>query len=239
MTAREQFVRLQQDIIRMQDHHSAKNIAEDNAGLSMISEAFPNHSFPLGALHEFICSSIETTSAASGFISGIAASIMKGNSAGAWIGSSGTVFPHALSSFGLQPEQFLFIEPTKEKDRLWCIEEALKCDGFSVVIADTGNIGFMETRRFQLAVEQSAVTAFVLRRHRPAPMSSCAVTRWQVQSMIGTKDDLPGIGFPQWRVDLLKVRNGKPGSWDIGWKENKFELITEEITASSFLRKVV
>jgi hypothetical protein len=36
---------------------------------------------------------------------------------------------------------------------------------------------------------------------------------------------MPGVGFPGWNVELLKVRNGKPGSWQIEWAESRFQNI--------------
>jgi len=33
---------------------------------------------------------------------------------------------------------------------------------------------------------------------------------------------LPGVGFPRLNVELLKVRNGKPGSWQVEWANGKF-----------------
>ncbi len=34
--------------------------------------------------------------------------------------------------------------------------------------------------------------------------------------------DMPGVGFPCWNAELLKVRNGKPGSWQIEWSDGVF-----------------
>jgi protein ImuA len=39
----------------------------------------------------------------------------------------------------------------------------------------------------------------------------------------------PGVGFPRWNVELLKVRNGKPSSWKIEWSGNRFQNIEENI----------
>ena len=41
-------------------------------------------------------------------------------------------------------------------------------------------------------------------------------------------DDIPGVGFMRWRVELLKVRNGKTGSWEIEWNEGSFHIIELE-----------
>jgi protein ImuA len=52
--------------------------------------------------------------------------------------------------------------------------------------------------------------------------TSC-VSRWKITSLASERvDDLPGIGFPKWRVELLRIRNGKPGSWDVQWMNGKF-----------------
>jgi protein ImuA len=36
---------------------------------------------------------------------------------------------------------------------------------------------------------------------------------------------MPGVGFPRWNVELLKVRNGKPGSWQIEFAAGRFRHI--------------
>ena len=85
------------------------------------------------------------------------------------------------------------------------MEEALKCDGLAAVVGEIQELSFMVSRRLQLAVEQSRVT------------------RWKISSVPSElNDDMPGVGFPRWKVELLKIRNGKPGSWTIEWVERKF-----------------
>ena len=238
MAASDTFLRLQKDILLLQGFKAATPAAANTGGLSLIKEAFPGHIFPLGAVHEFVCDTIEEKSVSSGFVCGIASFIMKRGGVGAWIGASGTVFPHALKAFGIEPDRFFFVDPSNEKEKLWVIEEVVKCNGFSVVIADIRNLGFTESRRFQLAVEHSGVTGFLLRRN--TTIKSCAVTRWHIKPAIGdVNSQLPGIGYPQWNVTLLKVRNGKPGSWMLEWKAGAFHHVqsvarTEELP----LRKV-
>jgi protein ImuA len=33
---------------------------------------------------------------------------------------------------------------------------------------------------------------------------------------------IPGVGFPCWNVELLKVRNGRPGTWQVEWRGGRF-----------------
>jgi protein ImuA len=210
----------------MQGFKAAASNAAGNGGLSLISEAFPNQSFPVGAVHEFLCNSPGSLSASSGFVAGISSYLMKQGGAGAWVGSAGTVFAHGLNYFGVRPEHFFFIEPGNEKQKIWTIEEALKCDGLSVVIADINTLGFMESRRFQLAAEQSGVTCFLFRRNVKSASANCAVARWLIEPVgAGSTNDLPGIGFPEWNVSLQKIRNGKPGNWKLQWRAGRFEPI--------------
>ncbi|MFN8690920.1 MAG: hypothetical protein ACK5XL_13030 [Cyclobacteriaceae bacterium] len=49
------------------------------------------------------------------------------------------------------------------------------------------------------------------------------MSRWRITSLPSeTPDALPGIGLPQWRVELLRIRNGRPGVWQVQWQKNRF-----------------
>ena len=196
--------------------------------LGTINHSFPNSQFPLGANHEFICNSSESLTASSGFIAGILSSMLQKGQAKAlagavvWISSSQIIFPPALVNFGIDPAQLIFIH--LKKDILWTIEEALKCEGLVAVVGEIASIDLTASRRLQLAAEQSRVTGFLL-RHHPRQLNTTAFTcRWQIHPLQSeTSDGLPGIGFPRWQVELLKVRNGKPGSWQLEWVAGKFQ----------------
>jgi protein ImuA len=34
---------------------------------------------------------------------------------------------------------------------------------------------------------------------------------------------MPGLGFPRWQVELLKVRNGNPGTFVLEWAGEGFQ----------------
>jgi protein ImuA len=207
---------LQKEILALQGFKgNAHNRAVD-AVLGPIKKAFHNNSFPAGAVHEFIYKGPEATAATSGFVSGLVAALMKNNGVTIWMGSNRHIFPPALTAWGIAAEKVIFIELKKEKQLLWAMEEALKCNGLAAVVAEIPELSFTASRRLQLAVEKSQVTGFIL-RHQPkmANITSC-VTRWQVYALPSVVyNSLPGVGFPRWQVDLLKVRNGKPGSWQV------------------------
>lgn len=208
---------LQKDILPLQGCRLATGDIGFDAGLGFIKHAFPNASFPLGAIHEFFCGGTEDVAATSGFIAGILSEIMKIGGVTIWISSSQMIFPPALKSFGIEPDKIIFIFLNKEKEIMWTMQEALKCEGLAAVIAETPELSFTASRRLQLAVEQSRVTGFIIRRN-PKNLATACVTRWKISPLPCDDDiDLPGVGFSRWNVELLKVRNGTPGKWQLEW----------------------
>ena len=81
-------------------------------------------------------------------------------------------------------------------------------------------------------MEKSQVTGFLL-RHQPRVFNTtAAVARWRINSInSSTEDELPGLGFPRWNVELLKIRNGKPGSWQMEWAAGKFRHLSPIIAS--------
>lgn len=199
-----------------------------DVGLGSITNAFPNQTFPLGAVHEFMCDREEEMAATIAFISGIASSLMRNEGIALWIGAGHTIFPPALKQFGLVPENIIFVDLKKEKEILWVMEEALKCNGLSAVICELKDLSFTASRRLQLAVEQTKVTGFILRRHTCNMNATTSLARWRIRSLSSVAiEELPGVGFSRWQVQLLKVRNGKPGSWQLEWVEGRFRHIED------------
>jgi protein ImuA len=221
------FTRLKREILPLEGFRSAIPGSVMDLGLGFMEEAFPNGSFPLGAVHELISEGAESIAATAGFISGLLGGLMKNGGAAVWIGSSRILFPPALKAFGIHPDQIVFIDLQKERDTLWAMEEALKCEGLAAVIGEIPEISFTTSRRFQLAVEQSRVTGFVLRSNPRNLNTNACVSRWKIKPMpTYTEDDLPGPGFPRWQVELLKIRNGKPGIWQVEWSARGFRTVT-------------
>ena len=221
----------------MQGFKTTTNTAVD-LGLGPLREAFPNGSFPLGGVHEFLTARIEDSAVTSGFISGLLSPMMGSVGISIWISSSRTLFPPALRNFGIQPHRFIFLDLQKEKDVVWAMEEALKCSALSAVVGELNEITFTASRRLQLAVEQSLVTGFIL---RPCPRKlnpTACVSRWRITALPSEPvEDLPGIGFPQWRVEILRIRNGRSGVWDIRWVNGRFEPVFNNTSTFGEQRK--
>lgn len=221
---------LKKDILLLQGF---KRLATDDTiqiRLGPIDSAFPNGCFPLSAVHEFINEEIECTAATSGFIGHVVSSLMINGGACVWITSSGTVFPPALKSFGVEPDKIIFIKVQRMKDLLWVMEEALKCEGLAAVVGEIKEISFTESRRLQLAVEKSKSTGFIIRNHPRNIYLNACVSRWKISPLpSGTENNLPGVGFPRWHIELLKIRNGRPGAWQMEWSYNHLHSISNPV----------
>lgn len=215
--------RLQREILPLQGFKYSGGTST-SLRLGPINHAFPNKEFPLGAVHEFCCDNTESKTSTGGFVAAILSMIMQNEGAVLWIGPSSNIFPHALKMFGLDPGKIIFVNLQKERDILWAVEEALKCEGLAAVIGEIKEISFTASRRLQLAVEQSRVTGFIL-RYNPRNLNTTAcVTRWKINSIPSMlEDEMPGVGFPRWNVELLKVRNGKPGIWQVEYAGKSFK----------------
>ncbi|MBD3582256.1 ImuA family protein [Flavobacterium selenitireducens] len=197
-------------------------------GFAPFESAFPDRIFPVGTVHEFLSDESSHAACTNGFIAGLASTFLNKDGICLWIGRNRKVFPPGLKHFGITPSNVIFVDLHKQNDLLWAIEEALKCDALTSVVGEIRDLGFTESRRLQLAVEKSGVTGFI-HCHKPkAKGSSACTTRWRVTpGMSFTPGGLPGIGHAVWDVELLKVRNGKPGSWRIGWIGNRFMTVDD------------
>ena len=228
-TSKDIISRLQQQILKMQGFTSPPAGKVKGIGLGPLETAFPNGVFPTGAIHEMVCPTLEQAAATGGLIAGLMGSLMKQGGICLWIGVNRQLFPPSLKNFSVAPHAVIFIDLPQEKDILWVMEQALKCEGLAAVVAEVQEISIVQSRRLQLAVENSRVTGFLLRSNPRKLGANTCVARWQVSPLPSEPGDgLPGVGFPRWQVDLLRVRNGNPGSWQLEWLEGSFVPVADK-----------
>src|SRR6267378_1762037 len=91
------FSQLEKEILSLQ-RFKPLNAEGNDAGLGMIKHAFPNSTFPVGAIHEFFSSGDEESAASFGFIAGIMSSLMKSGAPAVWVSPVQSIFPTALQS---------------------------------------------------------------------------------------------------------------------------------------------
>jgi protein ImuA len=218
---------LKQSILKLEGYKSSFGNAWN---VKPFQYAFPNKTFPIGAIHEITCTSPEDNACSIGFITALLSTALEHTCL--WITQHINVFPPALKLFGLEPDKFIFIKTSSNKETLWTIEEALKCEQLTAVVGEIKNIDFTASRRLQLAVEESNVNGFIIRNN---PINTIAsIARWKITSLPSESlHGLPGVAFPRWNVELLKVRNGKPQSWQVEWSNNKLKSIAQDACSIS------
>jgi protein ImuA len=222
--------RLQNDILQWEGYKPPPAGTDGIVGLGLIEKVFPNGVFPVGAVHELICDNSEQVASTNGFITGLLSVLMKNDGVCLWVGLSQTLFAPALKVFGIEPDRIIFINLLQDKDVMWVMEEALKCPGLAAVVGEVSEMDFKQSRRLQLAVEKSHVTGFILRNASAKLSATACAARWHIKPRPSEPvDGLPGLGFPRWEVELLKVRNGKTGKWVLEWNEGGFIPITESV----------
>lgn len=218
--------KLRADMLSMQGFRPVQQ-GYQGLGLGAIEGAFPQGVFPVGAVHEFVSQRADAHAAATGFISVLAGKLMAKGGVCLWIGQDLPVYPPALKSFGIDPHRVIFVQPAKQEDKLWVMEEALKCESLAAVVAEIPEVSFTQSRRLQLAVEKSHVTG-LLHRYNPRQVNTLAcVSRWEISSIPGSlPNGMPGVGFPSWNIRLSKARNGEPGEWQMEWVGGKLRNIS-------------
>ena len=225
---KEILLKLKQDILLWQGFKPEAAGKAERLGLGEIEDAFPGGVFPKRAIHEFITLVPEDAAASDGFIAGLLAIMMEDGAACIWVGTSRRLFPASLSTFNVSPERIIFMDVKTQKEVLWITEEALKCEGLAAVVAELSELSLIESRRLQLAVEESGVTGFILRKDGKKSASTVATARWRISPLpTDSHNGMPGVGFAKWQVELLKVRNGNPGSWVMQWAGECFEEVKQ------------
>lgn len=222
--------KLRQDISTWEGFRPPKPGEAESFGLGAIEKAFPGQVFPTGVLHEFVSRSPEETAATGGFLAGLVQILLKNGGVCIWVSYTRRIYPPALKRFGVNPDRIVFIDTQREKDVLWVTEEALKCKGIAAVICETRHLDFQESLRLQLAIEQSQVTGFILRKDAKTVPNTVCLTRWAIRPLkTQLRPGLPGVGHPRWQVELLRVKHGQPGSWILEWKNKAFQIVKKSV----------
>lgn len=232
---------LRKEILQLQGLREPKTELPDDFGLSAIGHVFPQGVFPTGVVHEFTGPE-GPTSAASGFASFLLGRLMKRGTVSVWISTRRTLFPPALAAYGIEPDRILFLDVASQRDALWAMEEALRCDQLAAVVGEVRDLDFTSSRRLQLAVEKSKVTGLIIRPTGSRLVQNACVARWHVTPMASDPaDGMPGVGHARWQVELLKMRGGKTGKWTMEWNADGLQVIPAngvQITAED-RRKIV
>ncbi len=155
--------------------------------------------------------------AATLFIAGIAARLSMVEAGGTilWALSRRDLFAPGLAQAGLRPDRVIYAECRNDEEVLAVMEEGLRHGGLAGVVGEVGRAQMASTRRLQLASEEGATAALMLKRWRkadedPLLSPSAAVTRWRIACVPSGELPVQSVGRPRWRIELARQRGGEP-----------------------------
>jgi protein ImuA len=199
---------------------------------------------PRGCLHE-VAGAVDD-GAALGFCAALAGRLAAERPV-LWCQPDFDLYAPGLAASGLDPTRLIVVAARRSADRLWAMEEGLRCQALAAAVIELDDLDITAGRRLQLAAEASGVTGFVLHPDglRTAA-ASVAVTRWTVisaghgvhRSFSPSPPDGQGkwLGPSRWQVDLRRCRSGRPGRWLIEWTEGGWHDATGDVAVAAALR---
>lgn len=143
--------------------------------------------------------------------------------------------PDRLHMAGLRaeidPARLLIAEVKREKDLLWCLEEALRSGAVALAVAEVIEPpALTPVRRLHLAAEQGAEisqTAPLGLVLTPGTGGAAGVeSRWQLEPNHGWREaraQASGVGVTQtsWRLIRRRARNAPEAEWSVLWRRRE------------------
>jgi protein ImuA len=182
-----------------------------------------------GAIHELLPRTAQDMASAAGFAFGLAARAQTPGAHTLYIQhdftqiETGRPYLPGLKLIGADTAALIYLHVPRAEDVLWAMGEALKCRGFSAVIAEfppeTRVLDLTMTRRLALAAQEGLGFGLIL-RHSSGIEPNAATTRWLVGSAPSVPDRFGGIGPPNFHLDLVKNRFGPCAQWRVEWQSH-------------------
>jgi len=206
-------------------------------GVAAIDRVLPGGGLARGALHEILGMGGDEEDGA--VVAAFAAAIVGRLAAtqggmGLWCLPRPDLYGPGLAAHGLDPGRLVLVRALRDDEILWAMEEGLRAPGIAAVVGEVGALPAVASRRLQLAAERSGNIAFLLRRWRDGgqaarerALPNAAVTRWRITALPSQPPPIPsparggglgwglGVGYPRWRVELLRCRGGEPACWEM------------------------
>jgi protein ImuA len=227
--ARERVMSDLRERIAALDGVSARKAGYLSFGVPDIDAVLPGGGLAYGALHEF-------AGGGSGTVDGAAAALCAAGIAArtkgpvVWCLTRPDLFFPALAQVGLDADRVIFVESDKEEEVLANMEEGLSFGGLGAVVGELVRLPMVGSRRLQLAAEKTGTMAIVVRRWRRQAEANdfgqptASTTRWRVSVMPSEDLPVPGVGRPQWFLELLRVKAGECAEFLVGACDDKGRL---------------
>lgn len=197
---------LSQEVRKLETSNRAVHAPQAiSTGCLALDQCLPHQGYLPGSIVEYLRTA--PASGASYLALAAAASALRGSSGFLVIvDTQHNFYPPALVAHGIDLKKTVFVRPTTAADAMWAIDQALRTQAVSAVIAEVPRMDDRSARRLQLAAEQGAGLGLLLRgaaaRHQP----SWSEIQWLIRSPVS-----PSAGRAL-QVKLLKNRGGHAGA---------------------------
>ena len=179
-----------------------------------------------GGVHEVLAEAGVQAAAATGFVAGLAARVMRRQPL-LWVRQEfaalecGQLAMPGMSDLGLDPRALIVVRTPDAAAALRVAADALACAALGAVVLETWGVvrglDLVAQRKLALAARRSRVTALLLRLAAP-PAVSMAATRWSVQAARSPPAAAAmAWGTPRFAAQLLRNRHGPTGQWIMEW----------------------
>jgi protein ImuA len=111
----------------------------------------------------------------------------------------------------------VFVDARDIGERVWAVDQALRCAGVGVVVGDATGVDLSVSRRWQLGAEAGGTLGLLARPAWERDVLSASATRWVVEP-VASADGM--VAAPSWRVALVRARGMATDgcSWDVRWE---------------------
>lgn len=213
-----------------QETSPARLAATCSTGIAPVDEALPGAGLGLGMTHEWILEAAfppgdwKAPLILLTFLAG--QWCVCGGAAGMLVAIGRRCWPSlwTLRRVGLDLDNCILADPRDDDQRLWAIDQSLRCPGVSAVIADASGLDMAASRRLQLAAEAGGTLGLLARPPSEVKSLSAAATRWVVSPRVSESKRV------SWRVELRRCKAGslwsgaRAGSvreWVLEWDEGR------------------
>jgi len=209
-------------------------------GVDAIDGHLPGGGLARGALHEVFASDAGIATAFCALLAGRLAKDTENHAIlwceRPWALDAGALYGPALLQFGIDPARVVLVRTRRDADALWAMEEGLHCGRLAAVVGEITNMSLTDSRRLQLAAEETGVTALMLRPKTDRPAPSAAATRWRLDAVkhaakqagpaLGQANDneamfqtSSGLNTARWHAELFRCRGGTSADWMMEWND--------------------
>jgi protein ImuA len=186
-------------------------------GVAVIDSHLPQGGLAFGVVHEVAPASEGDLPAAFGFLAALLGRMPREGPLvlvlpARGLARYGRPHGHGLNSLGLDPGRLILVETADERQTLWALEEALHSGAPVAVAGVVDRLDLKTSQRLTLAAGACGRPLLLLRPARGFE-AGAAATRWQVGAAKAARDRFGLIARWRWRLQLERVRNGRPGEW--------------------------